>query len=334
MQKSNFQKVKLVVLLEMLRQDSDETKPLKTREIIRRLEEKSISCDRRTLARDIQALNEQGFEVMSVMCGHEKGYYIADRSFSVPELRILMDAVQSAGFITAKKTNELADKLASLAGSHRGEILKRNSVCVNTRKHSNESIYYTVNILDEAISRGRMVSFCYYDLNENHEKVYRRDKSRYMVEPVSLVFVGDKYYLLAISPEREGTSVYRIDRMELTAPEQAEISKAAKQARRKAKTTVNQSFKMFVGPSEKVTLRFDDVALGSVYDHFGEQTQIRRVDDNRCECRVMVQVSPTFWGWMFQFGDKIEIAAPQHMKEEYIQRLTNCLNIQTRGEET
>lgn len=334
MQKSSFQKVKLVVLLEMLRHDSDEANPLKTREIIRRLEEKSISCDRRTLARDIQALNEQGFEVMSVMCGHEKGYYIADRSFSVPELRILMDAVHSAGFITEKKTSELADKIASLAGSHQGEILKRNSVCVSTRKHSNESIYYTVNILDEAILHGRMVSFCYYDLNENHEKIYRRDKSRYMVEPVSLVFVGDKYYLLAISPDREGTSVYRIDRMELTALEGAEISKVAKQVRRKAKTTVNQSFKMFVGPSEEVTLRFEDAVLGSIYDHFGERTAIRRVDENRCECRVTVQVSPTFWGWMFQFGEKIEIIAPQHMKEEYIRRLNACLNIQTRGDKT
>lgn len=118
MEKSNLQKMKLLFLMEMLRQDSDEAHPMTTKVICTRLAEKGISCDRRTLAKDIQVLNEQGYEVMSRMCGHEKGYYVDDRSFSVPELKILIDAVQAARFITPAKSAQMIEKIAALGGSH------------------------------------------------------------------------------------------------------------------------------------------------------------------------------------------------------------------------
>ena len=128
MPKANFQKIKLLKLMEMLRQETDEEHPLRTSEICKRLNALNITCDRRTLGKDITLLNSQGFEIMSAMRGHEKAYYIEDRSFSVPELKILIDAVQATGFITEKKSAELINKIAYLGGSHRAEILKRNMV--------------------------------------------------------------------------------------------------------------------------------------------------------------------------------------------------------------
>ena len=171
--KSAPNKIKLLKLLEILRQETDEAHPLTTKELTERLEKAGIGCDRRTLSNDIAVLNANGYEVMSEMVGHDKGYYVEDRNFSLPELKILIDAVQAAAFITDKKTNELIGKIASMGGSHRAELLTQNLVCFNTRKHSNESIYYNVGFLETALQQGKKVSFFYFDLNENGEKQYR-----------------------------------------------------------------------------------------------------------------------------------------------------------------
>lgn len=140
MAQENWQKYKLLKLLELLRQETDEQHPLATSALCNRLAEMGISCERRTLTKDIAVLNELGYEVMWNWVGKEKGYCIEDRSFSIPELKILTDAVQAASFITDKKTAELIDKIANLGGTHKADILKSNMVCFNTRKHSNESI--------------------------------------------------------------------------------------------------------------------------------------------------------------------------------------------------
>ena len=153
MAQENWQKYKLLKLLELLRQESDEQHPLPTSAICGKLAEMGISCERRTLTKDIAVLNELGYKVMWTWVGKEKGYYIEDRSFTVPELKILIDAVQAASFITKKKTAELIDKIAELGGSHKADILKSNMVCFNTRKHGNESIYYNVGFIEDALQQ-------------------------------------------------------------------------------------------------------------------------------------------------------------------------------------
>lgn len=160
MAQENWQKYKLLKLLELLRQETDEQHPLATSALCNRLAEMGISCERRTLTKDIAVLNDLGYEVMWNWVGKEKGYYIEDRSFSVPELKILIDAVQAASFITDKKTAELIDKIAELGGTHKADILKSNMVCFNTRKHSNESIYYNVGFLEDAIQQQKGVAEC------------------------------------------------------------------------------------------------------------------------------------------------------------------------------
>ena len=157
MAKENWQKYKLLRLLELLQQETDEEHPLTTNTICARLTELGLPCERRTLSKDIALLNSIGYEVMCQRVSKEYGYYITDRSFSVPELKILIDAVQAASFITEKKTAELVDKLAALGGSHKADILKSNMVCFNTRKHSNESIFYNVGYLEDAIEQQKHI---------------------------------------------------------------------------------------------------------------------------------------------------------------------------------
>lgn len=153
MSQKNWQKIKLVKLLELLRQQSDEQHPLTTNQICDYMHSNDIPCDRRVVSRDIALLNEIGIEILETAVGRSKAYYVDDRSFSAPELKILIDAVQAASFITDKKTEELIAKIANLGGTHRAEILKSNLVCFNTRKHSNEHIYYNVNTLEDAIQQ-------------------------------------------------------------------------------------------------------------------------------------------------------------------------------------
>lgn len=317
MAQENWQKIKILKLLEMLQQQTDDQHPLTTTEICAKMDMIGIPCDRRTLSKDIALLNEQGYEILWRWVGKEKGYYIVDRSFSVPELKILIDAVQAATFVTEKKTSELIDKIADLGGSHRGDILKSNIVHFNTRKHSNESIYYSVDALEDALQQQKKVIFRYFDLNEHGEKVYRRDGHHYVVEPVGLVFNEDNYYLMVYSARHDGTANYRVDRMDAVEIIDEQITEKALQLRDSVDCFTEQAFKMYRGQPVEITIQFDAKLIGVVYDKFGEDTKMIRLNADTCVAAVKVQVSPTFWGWIFQFGKQMQITSPDSVIEEY-----------------
>lgn len=321
MAQENCQKIKLLKLYELLQQETDEEHPLTTMTIVHRLGEAGISCDRRTLSKDMAILNEYGYEFMWRKVSKEKGYYVEDRSFSVPELKILIDAVQAASFITDKKTAELVDKIANLGGSHRADILKDNMVCFNTRKHSNEAIYYNVNYLEDAIQQQKKVIYRYFDLNEYGEKVYRKDGHHYVAEPVALVFNEDNYYLVAYSAKHDGTANYRVDRMDAVEVLDEPISEKALQLRDSISSYTEQAFKMYGGQPMDITIQFNNKLIGVVYDKFGEGTRMVRLTEDSCVATVKVQVSPTFWGWIFQFGGQMRITSPESMIAEYKQHV-------------
>lgn len=321
MKQENCQKIKLLKLYELLRQDTDDQNPMTTVTIIDRLGKMGISCDRRTLSKDIDVLNDQGYEVMTVRLGKEKGYYVVDRSFAVPELKILIDAVQAASFITDKKTKELIGKIAELGGSHRGDILRSNMVCFNTRKHSNESIYYNVDYLEEAILQQKKVIFRYFDLNEHGEKVYRRDGHHYVVEPIGLVFNEDNYYLMIYSSRHGNTANYRVDRMDAVEIIDEPVTETALELRDSIGCYTEQAFKMYGGQPVDITIQFSDKLIGVVYDKFGEDTKMIRLNTDTCVATVKVRVSPTFWGWLFQFGKQMQILSPTNVANSYLEQI-------------
>lgn len=320
MVQDNYRKIKLLKLLELLRADSDEHNPMTTSELCARLEKMGIVCDRRTLSKDITLLNDHGYEIMATTVGHEKAYYIDDRGFSVPELKILIDAVQASSFITEKKTKELVEKLAQLGGSHRAELLKGNLVCFNTRKHSNEHIFYNVDALEQAIEGQKKVLFRYYTLNEKGEKVYRREGHRYVVEPVALVFNEDNYYVLTYSSRHESTATYRVDRMDAVTVIEEGICEKAVALRQEMAAYTEQVFKMYGGRQEDVVLEFPDGLIGVVFDKFGENTPMLRVGEEKCVATVKVRISPTFWGWLFQFAGEMRVLSPQWVIDGYQQQ--------------
>ena len=327
MAKENIRKVKLLKLLELLRQNTDEDHPMSTAQIFTALSEMGIPCDRRTISQDIITLNELGYEIMSAMKGHDKCYYVEDRSFSIPELKILIDAVHASSFITEKKSEELISKIAALAGTHRAEVLKRNMVCFNTRKHSNERIFYNVDDLEDAILRQKKVIFRYFDLDEKGERVYRRGGHHYVVEPIALVFNEDNYYLTCYSSRHDSTSNYRIDRMDSVEVIQEDCCEKAINLRDQVAEYTEQAFKMFGGQIEDIVLEFDRSLIGVVYDRFGESTKMMQTSDSKCVASVRVQVSPVFWGWLFQFAGCMTVLSPSHLAEEYKSRALSAANI-------
>jgi predicted DNA-binding transcriptional regulator YafY len=198
-------------------------------------------------------------------------------------------------------------------------------VCFNTRKHSNEAIYYNVGFLEDAIQQQKKVIFYYFDLNEHGEKVYRRDGHHYVVEPIGLVFNEDNYYLICYSSRHDKTSIYRVDRMESVEVIDDAICQKAIDMRDSVSDYTEQAFKMFSGQLEDVVLEFDRGIIGAVYDKFGENTKMLPSGERKCIATVKVRISPTFWGWIFQFGKQMKVLSPSSVVEAYEQQIAALL---------
>ena len=318
----NMQKIKLLKLYEFLRRETDENHPISRTELCKRLNEMGISSNVRTLSLDIEVLTENGFEIMSFL-DKERFYYIPEHELSIPEIKIIIDALQAASFVTEKKTAELVEKVAALGGSHSAELLKENMVCFNTRKHTNEAILYIVDSIEDAIVRRKKIAYNYFHLNEKAERVYvttsTGDKKRYYVEPVALIFNEDNYYLMAYSSKHpESTASYRIDRMDhIEVVEESVMSDEAIAKIDGVAAFTEQAFKMFSGEPEDVVIQFSKELIGPVFDKFGEDTPMMAVNDTMCAATVHVQISPTFFGWLAQFGNKMRVISPDGVIEQY-----------------
>lgn len=324
----NNQKIKLLRILEFLRSESEAGKPVSTSQIIYYLKSLNISCDRRTLYKDMDLLIESGANIVKTELGRENAYYIDEVSFSLAELKLLIDAVQAANFVTAEKTTELVEKLLSFAGVRRSEIVRDNIIFYNNHKHSNEGIFENIEQIELAIKLKKQVSFYYFDLDEKRSRVYRKEKKRYITDPVALVFSEDNYYLVAYSQKYQGCTNYRVDRMDTVEIEDESICEESLIKKRKPETYTEQVFKMYNGDTETVTLTFDPELLGSVYDKFGEQLEIRHCDGGWLRIKIDVQISPPFFGWVFQFKDRMRIVEPSSVSEEYVNHLKSVIAYQ------
>lgn len=316
MEAINPQKIKLIKLYEILRQHTDEDRPLSTNQLCAMLEAEGIACDRRTLSEDVDTLNANGFEVLHRRTRYAKLYYIVDRQFDLAEVKILIDAIQAASFITKQKTKALTDKVASLAGSYKAAALKGNLITFNTRKHTNEAIYYTVDSLENALQQKCKASFRYFDLNEYGERVFRKEGERYLVNPVGLVYHEDNYYLVTYHEVHEATVNYRVDRMADVQTEGEPVAERAITLSSELGTYTERIFKMFNGPQATVELQFDRKLIDAVHDKFGEMIEIITCKRDLCKATVEVLVSPVFFGWCFQFGKSMKILSPDSVAAE------------------
>lgn len=320
------QRLKLLKIWEILKQETDENHTMSTPELLSRLEEIGIVCDRRTLYSDINALNENGYKIQCVRSSCNE-YYVEKREFSMAEIQILMDAVQAASFITEEKTEQLVDKIAELAGSRRAEAIKRNIVAFNTTKSVNEGIFDTVSIITDCIEKYRKVEFKYFDYSVSGKRVYRKDDKVYKVNPVATIFSNDKYYLLCYDDKHGNLAHYRIDRMdnvrqsaeETTPSDRAEISNIQKHKR--------QLFGMYNGEECEVTFEADMSLTDAVYDKFGFDTKLTACSNNKFRFSAVVQLSPVFFGWCCSFGDMLKVISPKNVMQEIKRHISAVGNL-------
>ncbi|HHU43274.1 MAG: WYL domain-containing protein [Bacillota bacterium] len=312
-------KIKAVKILEILKKYSDEDNPLSTNQIIERLASEGIKAERKAIYDDIKLLNKGGYEIM---CRREKSnlYYVMDRSFQMPELKILLDAVQAATFVTEKKTKELVKKIADLAGENKAKLLKENIVCFNTLKHSNEYIYYNVDTIDRCILNKKKVSFLYFDYGLDCQKIYRKDKERYIVNPIALIFSEDNYYLIAYIDKYDDICHFRVDRMEKVEEEKEDIVVSESIKGFNIHKHKKEVFFMFKGELTRVKILAHNEIINVIVDKFGEKVRMQKHDDDHVVITADVQISPTFYAWCFTFGSKLKILSPEKVIDELKRR--------------
>ena len=321
MESTNSRKIKLLKIWDILCRETDSENPMPSRKLIARLSECGIEVDRKILYDDIKVLNDWGYEIMCRRSSSNE-YYVEDRTFDMPEIQILMDAVQAAGFITEKKTKALVGKIAQLAGSGKAAVLKQNIVEFGTVKTANENVLYSVNEINAAINRGCKISFLYFDYDFRRERAYRKDEGgenarEYVVSPLATVFSNDRYYLLCHSDKHDGIVHYRVDRMDRVRLLDENIEQGKKAAKLGLSKHKKQVFEMFGGELAKVTLRVDATPryLDVIFDAFGDDVRLRPLGDGTAEFTVEVEVSPTFLSWCCSLGDKMKVVAPYETVE-------------------
>ena len=309
MAKSENQKLKIFYIRDYLEKNSHENHLVRATEIIEMLDKRyGISCDRKTMYSDIAALQEYGVDIVSVP-GKSGGYYIASRNFELSELKLLINAVQSSRYLTEKKSRELIEKLCAQCSVHDARLVRRDVRVSGRVKSMNETIYYNVDAIQEAIAEGVQIRFRYFDYNIDGSRRYR-EKS-YLASPYGLCQDNDNCYLLAWS-ERHGITSYRVDRMshiELTGERRVPCPELTGKA---FNDYANRLFQMFSGNKVYVKMLFHKDLVNVVIDRFGRDTMlIPEPDGEHFNFTVPVALSPMFLSWVIGFGSKARILYPQ-----------------------
>ena len=312
MPKSENQKLKILYILDYLQKNSHQGHPVRAAELVSILENQhSIFCDRKTIYSDLAALQDYGVDIVSVP-GKNGGCYIASRNFELPELKLLIDAVQSSRFLTEKKSRELIGKLCSQCSVYDADLMRRDVLVSGRVRSMNESIYYNVDAVQEAIARNRQITFRYFDWDLNGERKYR-DKD-YRASPYGLCQDNENCYLLAHSA-RHGVTSYRLDRMS-----QIQLTEEARtpcpELTGKALTEhAGRLFQMFSGEETTVKLLFRRSLVNVVIDRFGRDIILVPDGEDHFVFTVSVAVSPMFLSWVIGFGDKAKILYPQSVAD-------------------
>ena len=323
MPKSDNQKLKIFYILDYLQRNSHEDHPVRAVELIEMLDKQhNIVCERKTIYSDIAALQEYGVDIVSLP-GKSGGYYIASRNFELPELKLLIDAVQSSRFLTEKKSRELIEKLCNQCSVHDAKLMRRDVVVSGRVKSMNETIYYNVDRIQEAIAESRQITFRYFDWGLDGKRHYR-DRS-YEASPYGLCQDNENCYLLAHS-DRHGITSYRVDRMAdnklLDTPRVPCPALTGKNLNEHA----NRLFQMYAGEAVDVKLRFHQSLVNVVIDRFGKDTMLIPDGEEHFVFTVKVAVSPMFLSWVIGFGGKAKVLYPQSVIDQCKQMCLDALN--------
>lgn len=312
----NCQKLKMLYLMQMLVEETDAEKGLTMVEILRRLEARGITAERKSIYRDIEALREFGLDVRTYQRAPVE-YAVEHRDFAFPELVLLVDAVQSSRFLTQRKSDALVEGVKRLASTRQRALLDKRVHVEGRIKMQNESVFYSVDRIQDALAKKRKISFTYFKYDATKSKVPQHDGKRYIETPVQLVYSEGYYYLVAFNEKHDGFATYRVDRMDRIRVLDEPAVRNERISTFDAQELESRAFGMYRGEPVVATLLVSDEAMGAVIDRFGRDVESATTDEGRARVYVTVMKSPAFYGWLAQFGDRVRVEKPASLAEEY-----------------
>lgn len=309
-------KLKILYLMKMFLEKTDETHSVTMQEILAYLRNHGIDAERKSIYSDIDLLRDFGMDIVGEQYERTYHYQLASRQFELAELKLLVDSVQSARFITSRKSNELIKKIEELASHYEAGQLQRQVYVTERVKSENEQILYNIDAIHKAIGANSVISFKYFNWNVEKKMELRRDGQAYVMSPWALTLSEENYYLVCYDENADQIKYFRVDKMlsiELTGKprlgkdkfERFDIAAYAK-----------KRFRMYDGEEKMVTLRCANSYAGVIIDRFGKDVSLRRVDGEHFDVNVNVAVSNQFFGWVLSMSDSMKIVGPDSVVEE------------------
>lgn len=316
MAKGENQKLKMLYLVKILSEETDDEHSLTTQDIITKLAKYDVNAERKALYRDFEELKAFGLDIISEQIGRNVYYHLGHRDFELPELKLLVDSVQSAKFITEKKSKDLIKKLEALVSKYEAKHLQRQVVISGRVKTMNESVYYNVDAIHEAISSDKQIRFQYFQWTVKKKMELRKDGAWYVLSPWGLMWDDEYYYMLAYDAEDEMIKHYRVDKML-----NIDIVDCKREGQEAFKSFdmprySKSLFGMFSGEQTSVTLEGTNDMAGVLIDRFGKDIMLHPIDEEHFSAIVEVAISKQFLGWVIALGENIKITAPTAVVEQ------------------
>jgi len=316
MPRGSNQKFKFTYLMKIMTEKTDDEHSLTMPQILEELEKYEVSAERKSIYEDFKDMSKLGIDVIKEQRGRETFYHIAGREFELAEVKLLIDAVQSAKFITQKKSKSLISKVKNFVSEHQAKQLQRQIVINDRVKTMNESVYYNVDDIHTAINQNRKIKFKYYKWDIDKKLVERHGGSYFIVSPWALLWDDENYYMIAFDDWDNKIKHYRVDKMmyievgndERAGKEEFKNFDMAKYSK--------ATFGMYHGEKTKICIKFANHMCGVFIDRFGKDTLFRKIDENHSELIVDINVSPQFFGWIFSLGNDVEIVSPIEVVNE------------------
>lgn len=321
MERGKNQRLKLFYLYDILMSKTDEEHAITMPQIINELEARDVSAERKAVYSDLQALEDYGVDIIKYQEGRNFYYKVVSRTFELPELKLLVDSVQCAKFITAKKSNELIAKLEGLASVHDAKYLQRQVLVSQRNKTDNEKIYYNVDRIHNAINSNSVITFKYFQWNTKKEMALKHDGALYEVSPWALLWDDENYYLIGYDNITKLIKHYRVDKMlDITVTDTKRLGKDQFEKIDIANYT-KSVFGMFGGEECNVRLQCDNSIVGVMIDRFGRDLMIIPKKDDTFVINVNVVPSEQFFGWIMSLGGKVKILGPDFI----VQNMQNTI---------
>ena len=317
------QKIKILYLMRIFLEQTDEEHPMSVKELIAYLNSLGISAERKTVYDDIETLRNFGMDILNRR-EHPAGFYLASREFELPELRLLVDAVQSSRCITNGKSRQLIRKLESLASVYESRQLRRQGFAENRIRTINENVYYSIDMIQRALTEDRQISFQYCEWTVEKKLRPENEGERYSVSPWGLVWQNEEYYLITYDEKCGRVKQYQVDKLQ-----QIRIEKEVRRGREFFENydigeLTSRTFGMFGGREVTICLEAHNRLVGVVLDRFGRDIMIHRKDPEHFKTLVRVNISDQFFGWIASLGPVI--ASPDEVRDKYREFLEKSLS--------